>query len=81
MTLTLNLPAELESDAIRIPDLNQRLTSFVRQQVDLEKWRSRRYSDHARRLATESAEDAEKISREEASKDLLESYERISRYM
>lgn len=79
MTLTLSLPADLELEALRIPDLDQRLSSFVREQVDLEKWRQRRYSDAARRLAAESALDAGGMDRAEAKRVLVESLEEISK--
>ena len=56
MSITVELPPDLERDANRITDLDERLKLFVRQQVDLERWRSTRYSEKARRLVQESAQ-------------------------
>ena len=78
MTLTLELPPELERDAIQITDLKERLLLFVRQQVDLERWRSDRYSPQARRLVAESARMAEALTQEEAAAGFLDLRERIS---
>lgn len=78
MTLTLSLPADLESEVLRIPDLDQRLSSFVREQVALEKWRQKRYGDDARRMAQESLKDAATMSRDEAVAGLEKSLAAIS---
>lgn len=81
MTLTLDLPPELERDAMRIADLKDRLLLFVRQQVDLEHWRSRRYSDEARELVAESASLAEMMTREEAAAGFLDLHESVTTAM
>ncbi|MBL9183269.1 MAG: hypothetical protein JNN17_14115 [Verrucomicrobiaceae bacterium] len=78
MTLTLDLPPELEKEALRISDLKDRLMVFVRQQVDLEQWRSERYSPAARQLVAESAELAEKMTHEEAVAGFLDVHERVT---
>ena len=78
MTLTLDLPPELEKEALRISDLKDRLMVFVRQQVDLEQWRSERYSPAARQLVAESAQLAEKMTHEEAASGFLDVHERVT---
>lgn len=78
MTLTLDLPPELESGALQITDLKERLLLFVRQQVDLERWRSDRYSPQARRLVAESAELADAMSHEEAAAAFHDLRERVA---
>lgn len=78
MTLTLDLPPELEKEALRISDLKDRLMVFVRQQVDLEQWRSERYSPAARQLVAESAQLAEKMTLEEAAAGFLDVHERVT---
>jgi hypothetical protein len=81
MTLTLDLPPDLERDAVQITDLKDRLLIFVRQQVDLERWRSRRYSPEARRLAAESASLAAVMTQEEAAAGFLGLQDRITAVM
>lgn len=78
MTLTLDLPPELEKEALRISDLKDRLMVFVRQQVDLEQWRSERYSPAAWQLVAESAQLAEKMTHEEAAAGFLDVHERVT---
>lgn len=86
MTLELDLPPDLERQAHDIPDIQQRLMSFVRHQVALESWRSRRGSDRARRLVDEALADGDAlqsqgIDREEAFALLEEAHQRISNQM
>jgi hypothetical protein len=81
MTLTLDLPPDLERDAVQITDLKDRLLIFVRQQVDLERWRSRRYSPEARRLVAESAPLAAGMTQEEAAAGFLGLQDRITAAM
>jgi hypothetical protein len=50
MSVTLNIPVEIESAALNIPDLQERFVSFIRQQICLEEWRRDRYSDTAKEL-------------------------------
>jgi hypothetical protein len=78
MTLTLDLPPELERDAVQITDLKDRLLLFVRQQVDLERWRSKRYSSEAQRLVAASASVAAGMSQEEATAGFLGLQDRIA---
>lgn len=71
MSVTIEIPAEIESAALSIPDLNARLLTFVRHQVDLERWRNNRYSSKAQQLVAQGLAEAEQlkaagISREEA---------------
>lgn len=77
-TLTLDLPPELERDAVQITDLKERLLLFVRQQVDLERWRSKRYSSEAQRLVAASAYVAAGMSQEEATAGFLGLQDRIA---
>ena len=64
MTLTLELPADLEAEAAKIPDLQSRVATFLRHQIDLEKWRAGRYSEQARQLVAQSAIEAERMRSE-----------------
>ena len=83
MSVTLDLPPELESAAMSIPDLNERLLLFVRQQVNMEQWRQSRYGASARGLleqATLEAELARKagVTREQAAADFEAVHSRIT---
>ena len=60
-----------------IPDLDQRVLSFLRDQVEYEKWRTQRYSDRARRIVSQGLGEAEQlkaagVSREEMFRRLFE---------
>jgi hypothetical protein len=54
MTLRVELPPDIERAALDIPDLTERLAVFLRHQVDLEAWRSRRGSEKARALVDDA---------------------------
>ena len=70
MSITLEVPPELEAQVRTIPNLNQRVLSFLRDQVEHEKWREKRYSERARRIVAEGLAEADRmktagVSREE----------------
>ena len=76
MSLTVQLPSDLEAQVRTIPDLDRRVLSFLRSQVECEKWRAERYSEKARSIVRESLGDAERmkaagVSREEMFRRLL----------
>ena len=82
MTLNLELPPDLESAARKIPDLQDRVASFVRHQIDIEKWREGRYCEKARQLAHQSKVEADKLkdaaySREELFLEFFDLHDRI----
>lgn len=73
MSITIKLPPDLESRVSAIPNLDQRLLDFLRDQADLEDWRRRRYSAEARSIVAEAtSEDAQGMTREQAFRDLRE---------
>jgi|GEM_PF-997154 len=83
MTLNLQLPPDIESAARMIPDLQDRVISFVRHQVDIEKWREGRYSEEAQKLVNDGFAEADRwneqgLSREEVARRFKEVQERIS---
>ena len=70
MSITVELPPDIEAQVRTIPDLGQRVVSFLRSQVEHEKWRGERYSAKARNIVSEGLGDAERmkatgVSREE----------------
>ena len=70
MSITVELPLDIEAQVRTIPDLGQRVLSFLRSQVEYEKWRGQRYSEKARSIVSEGLGDAERmkaagVSREE----------------
>lgn len=70
MSITVELPPDIEAQVRTIPDLDQRVLSFLRSQVEYEKWRGQRYSEKARSIVSESLDEAEHmktagVSREE----------------
>jgi len=58
MSISIELPADIESDARSIPDLPQLLTSFIRSQVELERWRKKRFSPQTREIVRQAVEEA-----------------------
>lgn len=82
MSVTLELPADLENAANAIPDMPKRIELFIRQQVAHEQWKKGRYSEEARRLVAEGLIQAEKsktdgITREQAAEGLLDVLDKI----
>lgn len=71
MSITLDLPADLTREAQRIPDLEHRITLFLRQQVELEEWRNSRYSTEVRSLVEAASAEAEKLRRSGISRAAL----------
>jgi hypothetical protein len=83
MSITVELPPDIESQVRTIPDLNQRVLSFLRGQIEYEKWRTSRYSETARAIVSEGLSEAEGlrttgISREEMFRRLFENLDEIS---
>jgi hypothetical protein len=61
MSITVEVPPEIEAQVRTIPDLDQRVLSFLRQQVEYEKWRTQRYSERARSIVSEGLGEAERM--------------------
>ena len=84
MSITIELPPDLDQDVKQIPDVQERVIAFLRDQADYEKWRKARYSDEARQILEESKADAERmraegVPREEVFRQFFEAYDRITR--
>ena len=84
MSITIELPPDLDQDVKQIPDVQDRVIEFLRDQADYEKWRRARYSDEARQILEESKADAERmraegVPREEVFRQFFEAYDRITR--
>jgi hypothetical protein len=69
MSITVELPPEIEAQVRAIPDLSQRLISFLRDQAEHESWRQQRYSEKARSLVQQSLQDAETMKTSGVSRD------------
>ena len=54
MSITIELPPDLDQDVKGIPDVQERVIEFLRDQADYEKWRRARYSDEARESSSPS---------------------------
>ena len=83
MSITIELPPELDQDVKQIPDVQERVIEFLRDQAEYEKWRKVRYSDEARQIVREGLVDAERdkaagVSREESFRRFFEVYDRIT---
>ncbi len=83
MSITVELPPDIEEQVRAIPDLDQRVLTFLRNQVKYEKWRSRRYSDRAKRIVNQGLMEAEQmkaagVSREEMFHRLFEVIDEIA---
>ena len=86
MNITIELPPDLESRVRVIPDLDRRVVDFLRNQADLEDWRSRRYSPEAQAIVAEAMAEggrlgAQGMSREQAFRELRETREEIGRHL
>lgn len=84
MSIIVELPPDVEQRVRDIPDLNQRIAAFLRDQADWEDWRQRRYSAKAQTIASEALAEAETlkaqgVSREETFRDFFKVYDGISR--
>ena len=83
MSITIELPPDVEKRLAALPDLDQRVADFLRGQAELEQWRERRYSAKVREIVRESLAEAEEakargVSREEAFREFFEVYDRIT---
>ena len=82
MSITIELPPDVEDRVRAIHDLDRRVAAFLRGQAELEEWRKRRYSERARRLLEESRANAhelrEQVSREELFQRFFELHDRIT---
>ena len=86
MSITIDLPPDIEDRVRSIPDLGQRVAEFLRNQAALEEWRGRRYSPEAQTiLAGASAEaarlHAEGVPREQTFRELREAREEIGKHL
>ena len=82
MSITIELPPDLDRDVKQIPDVQERVIEFLRDQADYEKWRRARYSDEAFQILEESKAEAERLKaegvpREEVFRQFFEAYDRI----
>ena len=83
MSIIVEVPPDLEEQVRTIPNLDQRVLSFLRSQVEYEKWRGQRYSEKARRIVSEGLVEAERmkksgVSREEMFRRLFEVCDEIA---
>ena len=78
MSITIELPPDLDRDVKQIPDVQERVIEFLRDQVEYEKWRKARYSDEAFQILEESKVEAEGVPREELFRQFFEAYDRIN---
>ena len=83
MSITVELPPDLDQDVKMIPDVEKRVLSFLRNQVEHEKWRNARYSEQAIRLLEESKADAAQmkadgVPREELFRRFFEAYDKVA---
>ena len=83
MSITIELPPDVEQRLAALPDLGQRVADFLRGQLEYEEWRKARYSDEARAIVREGLADAERdkaagMTREEGFRRFFEVYDRIT---
>lgn len=83
MSITIELPPDLDQDVKGIPDVQERVIEFLRDQADYEKWRRARYSEEAFQILDESKAEAERLKaegvpREEVFRQFFEAYDRIN---
>jgi len=64
MSITVEVPPEVEAQMRPISDLDERLLAFFHNQAEYEQWRNARYSERARQLLKEGKEDAERLKAE-----------------
>ena len=86
MSITIELPPDLEKDVREIPNVEASVVSFLRDQAEYHKWRKARYSDEARRIVSEGLADAERdkaagMTREEGFRRFFEVYDRITAHL
>ncbi len=83
MSITIELPPDLDRDVKQIPDVQERVIEFLRDQADYERWRRARYSEDAFQILEESKAEAERLKaegvpREEVFRQFFEAYDRIN---
>ena len=83
MSITIELPPDVEKRLAALPDLDQRVADFLRDELEYEEWRKARYSDEVRQIVREGLADAERdkaagVSREESFRRCFEVYDRIT---
>jgi hypothetical protein len=86
MSITIELPPDLEDRLRAIPDLDQRIAEFLRHQTSLEQWRERRYSPAARALVAGAQAEAAMlgavgVAREQAFREWREARSEISQHL
>lgn len=86
MSITIELPPDIEDRVRAIPDLDQRVADFLRHQAGLEEWRARRYSPGAQAILAAAEAEAARlretgVSREQAFRELREAQDEISRHL
>ena len=69
MSITVELPSDIESQVRAIPDLDQRIADFLRNQAAYEQWRAGRYNEKVRRLAEEGMAEGERLKAEGVSRE------------
>ena len=86
MSITIELPPDLEQDVKQIPDVQERVIAFLRDQADYEKWRRARYSEEAFQILEESKAEAERLKadgvpREKLIEEFLALHHLVTRQM
>ena len=86
MSITIELPPDLDERVRVIPDLDKRIVQFLRTQTDLEEWRNRHHSPEARAAAARALAEAERLraagmTREQAFEQLLGLHEKITKQL
>ena len=86
MSITIELPPDLDQRVRVIPDLDKRVVQFLRTQTDLEEWRNRRYSPEARATAERAIAEAERLraagmTSDEAFEQLRSAHDEISKHL
>jgi glutamyl-tRNA reductase len=59
MSITFDIPADVQAEVEGIPDLNLRVALFLRHEAQLEKVRRQRHSAQAREIVGEAVRQAE----------------------
>lgn len=83
MSITIELPPDVEKRVAALPDLGQRVADFLRDQIEHEEWRKARYSEEARAIVRDGLADAARDKatgepREKAFSRFFEVYDRIT---
>ena len=81
MTLQIDISEETEAAIQKIPNLPEKVASFLKHQATLEAWRDERYPDHIRAIADEIIEKANKSTeqdREDATSQVIDQFDALS---